>query len=82
MEDMAGTIKGFSNVRRLNNRLFSLHLRCKDRDVQWYLISASAANTVAIRVSQCMGWSFIRISLFSQLSDSLVNSLSFILSQN
>lgn len=47
MEDTVGTIKGFSNVRRLNNRLFSLDLQCKE--VQWYLISASPANTVAIQ---------------------------------
>lgn len=42
-----GTIKEFSNVRRLNNRLFSLGLQCKE--AQWYLISASPADKVAIR---------------------------------
>lgn len=47
MEDTVGTIQELSNVRRLNNRHFSLDLQCKE--VQQYLISASPANTVVIQ---------------------------------
>lgn len=50
---MVGTIEGFSSFRRLNNRLFSLDLKCKE--AQWYLISASPAHTVAIQFHSMYG---------------------------
>lgn len=40
-------IKGFSHIRRLNNRLFSLDLQYEE--VRQFLISASPASTVAIQ---------------------------------